>query len=201
MRTAYEQIVEFETAFDPNFTGVPETPVKPSDETVKLRISLIEEECKEVVEAIDNGNDLGHIAKELSDLLYVVYGTAAKYGIDIDSPKLVSNELHYVDLLKEYIERNTKNLVADIKFGGDDYDMVGSYMRQLVAGVHFVAVLYGLDIDECFKIVHENNMSKVDPETGKPNYREDGKLLKPEGYQKVDLNPHVWRASYEYSKA
>jgi predicted HAD superfamily Cof-like phosphohydrolase len=37
-----------------------------------------------------------------------------------------------------------------------------------------------------FNLVHENNMRKLGPD-GKPIFREDGKIIKPEGFQKVEL--------------
>jgi predicted HAD superfamily Cof-like phosphohydrolase len=37
-----------------------------------------------------------------------------------------------------------------------------------------------------FKLVHENNMRKLGPD-GKPIFREDGKIIKPEGFEKVEL--------------
>jgi predicted HAD superfamily Cof-like phosphohydrolase len=48
----------------------------------------------------------------------------------------------------------------------------------------------GMNFDTAFNVVHKNNMSKVGPD-GKPVYREDGKLLKPEGYKKVNLEEFV----------
>ena len=41
--------------------------------------------------------------------------------------------------------------------------------------------------EEAFNLVHQNNMSKLG-EDGKPILREDGKILKPEGYVPVDLS-------------
>ena len=41
------------------------------------------QEFDELKEAFER-NDLPHIAKELADLLYVVYGTAISYGIDME---------------------------------------------------------------------------------------------------------------------
>lgn len=38
-----------------------------------------------------------------------------------------------------------------------------------------------------FNLVHENNMAKLGPD-GKPIFREDGKIIKPEGFQKVELS-------------
>lgn len=37
-----------------------------------------------------------------------------------------------------------------------------------------------------FDLVHANNMAKLGPD-GKPIFREDGKIIKPENFQKVEL--------------
>ena len=51
--------------------------------TRQLRVSLIQEEFDELQEALQQ-QDLTAIAKELADLLYVVYGTAVSCGIDLE---------------------------------------------------------------------------------------------------------------------
>jgi predicted HAD superfamily Cof-like phosphohydrolase len=51
--------------------------------TQQLRYDLINEELKELLGAQYEGNLVG-IADALSDLLYVVYGTAVSYGIDLE---------------------------------------------------------------------------------------------------------------------
>lgn len=50
---------------------------------VELRKSLINEEVREVMKAFKSG-DLRNLAKELSDLLYVVYGTGVALGLELD---------------------------------------------------------------------------------------------------------------------
>lgn len=50
--------------------------------TRELRVKLIQEEFDELKEALA-AEDLSSIAKEMADLLYVVYGTAVSYGIDM----------------------------------------------------------------------------------------------------------------------
>ncbi|MEX5217984.1 MAG: MazG nucleotide pyrophosphohydrolase domain-containing protein [Nitrospiraceae bacterium] len=72
------------------------TPAIPDDATRRLRIRLIQEEFDEVKEALER-QDLNGIAKELADLLYVVYGTAVSYGIDMDP---VFREVHRSNLSK-----------------------------------------------------------------------------------------------------
>lgn len=71
---------------------IPPHPVTPDDATRILRYQLIREEYQEVADAILRGgemaftqgeSDLAEVAKELADLLYVVYGTAVVFGIDM----------------------------------------------------------------------------------------------------------------------
>ena len=72
------------------------TPAIPDEATRQLRVRLIQEEFDEVKEALAK-EDLNAIAKELADLLYVVYGTAVSYGIDMDP---VFREVHRSNLSK-----------------------------------------------------------------------------------------------------
>ena len=71
-------------------------PREMSEETKGLRIRLIQEEFDELKESMAAG-DLPAIAKEMADLLYVVYGTAVSYGIDMDP---VFREVHRSNLSK-----------------------------------------------------------------------------------------------------
>lgn len=61
-----------------------------------LRQKLIDEEYEELCEAM-NTNDVKEIAKEMADLLYVVYGTAVTMGIDLDA---VFAEVHKSNMSK-----------------------------------------------------------------------------------------------------
>ena len=67
----------------------------PEEVLLALRLRLISEECREVEEAIGVLDDeipegvyldtaQQDVAKELADLVYVIYGMAATFGIDID---------------------------------------------------------------------------------------------------------------------
>jgi predicted HAD superfamily Cof-like phosphohydrolase len=72
------------------------TPTDLNEETKRLRVRLIEEEFDELKEAMAGG-DLAAVAKEMADLLYVVYGTAVSYGIDMDP---VFREVHRSNMSK-----------------------------------------------------------------------------------------------------
>tara|TARA_B100000035_G_C20898052_1_gene508072 strand:+ start:517 stop:888 length:372 start_codon:yes stop_codon:yes gene_type:complete len=59
---------------------------RPSFSTKKinnLRISLIEEELKELKDAMES-NNLIEVADALTDILYVTYGAGHAFGIDLD---------------------------------------------------------------------------------------------------------------------
>lgn len=48
-----------------------------------------------------------------------------------------------------------------------------------------LAWFFDVDLEKAFDIVHKNNMSKVTG--GRVFRREDGKIMKPEGYKPVDM--------------
>lgn len=73
-----------------------QTPGLVDEPTRVLRERLIQEEFEELKEAMGQ-QDLVAIAKELADLLYVVYGTAVSYGIDMGP---VFTEVHRSNMSK-----------------------------------------------------------------------------------------------------
>lgn len=75
--TNFEKVRNFHMMFRRPARSKP-TSLPPRDKL--LRISLIGEEYREYVQAAT----IEEQAKELADLLYVVYGTAVEMGIDLD---------------------------------------------------------------------------------------------------------------------
>lgn len=71
-------------------------PVEIDARTIALRLDLIYEEAHEIQQAFKY-NDLASVAKELADLLYVVYGTAVSCGIDLVEVDHVPTELRHED--------------------------------------------------------------------------------------------------------
>jgi predicted HAD superfamily Cof-like phosphohydrolase len=86
-------VEEFHRKFD---IAVAAGPTLPEEGTRQLRVRLIQEEFDELKEAM-TAQDLAGVAKELADLLYVVYGTAVSYGVDMDP---VFREVHRSNLSK-----------------------------------------------------------------------------------------------------
>lgn len=91
--TNYTKVKQFMATFGQEVKPVPKI-AKLS--TITLRLALIEEELQELREALVN-NDIVETADALADILYVVYGAAAAFGIDIDE---VFDEVHESNMSK-----------------------------------------------------------------------------------------------------
>lgn len=99
MDTQLAQLKEFHDKFDPSWKTVP---TLVSDDVRKLRIRLMREEMDEAIEAMEEGN-LEHIAKEISDVLYAVYGTIGVYGL-ADKMTDIFDENHRSQMSKDVPE-------------------------------------------------------------------------------------------------
>jgi predicted HAD superfamily Cof-like phosphohydrolase len=95
------QVREFMEACGQN---IPVYPKMPTKKVIKLRANLINEEFNEFVAALPDFPDrdntpekLADIADSLADLLYVIYGSAIAFGIDIHP---IFNEVHRSNMTK-----------------------------------------------------------------------------------------------------
>jgi len=75
-------VAEFHCAFNLPMRPLPSAEIDCA--LAKLRVALLEEEVSEFVTASEKGDLIG-ITDALADIVYVVYGTALTYGIDLDS--------------------------------------------------------------------------------------------------------------------
>ena len=98
-------LAQFHRAFDLPMRQLPSADI---DEAVaKLRVALLEEEVGEFVAASERSDLLG-IADALADIVYVAYGTALTYGIDLDA---VLQEVHRSNMSK--LDSDGKPLIRD----------------------------------------------------------------------------------------
>jgi predicted HAD superfamily Cof-like phosphohydrolase len=93
MMNPQAMVEEFHRKFE---IAINRSPSLPEEATRRLRIRLIQEEFDELQEAMD-AQDLAGVAKELADLLYVVYGTAVAYGMEMEP---VFREVHRSNMSK-----------------------------------------------------------------------------------------------------
>ena len=67
-----------------------DAPTVPSEKDLRLRANLINEEAKEFDEACallakdPSEENMTNAAKELADILYVVYGAGVTFGVDLE---------------------------------------------------------------------------------------------------------------------
>lgn len=96
---------------------------------------------------------------------------------------------------EEYVE--TLEALALVEKGQreDALELLADGLVDLVYVVIGTAIAFGIPFDECWKEVQRTNMAKTDPKTGGPIYREDGKLLKPEGWEPPDLKSILKRGA------
>lgn len=95
MDAAFQDVIEFHDKFFPH--TIAEQVGVPEDGLVEFRISLIEEEFKELIDAMRAG-DLVKIADGCADLKYVVLGTEVVYGIPSGA---VWDEVHASNMSKD----------------------------------------------------------------------------------------------------
>lgn len=93
MKTMFEMVRDFHTAFGQR---VSEKPELPSYEERELRMRLMKEEVNEYNKAEDN-SDIVNLAVELADIIYIACGTAVSYGIPLDD---VFNAIHAANMNK-----------------------------------------------------------------------------------------------------
>lgn len=87
-----DQVSEFHEAFG---LAVGTTPAF-ADDLRDLRVALLREEFEEYL-AAEAGDDLVEVADALGDMVYVIFGTALTYGVDLNA---VLAEIHRSNMSK-----------------------------------------------------------------------------------------------------
>jgi predicted HAD superfamily Cof-like phosphohydrolase len=91
----------------------------------------------------------------------------------------------YAKLIEEEVTE-----LADALKGGLQLETLDALTDILVVTIGAIHSM-GADAEGAWKEVMKTNFAKVDKETGKVRKREDGKVLKPEGWQPPDLKPFL----------
>jgi predicted HAD superfamily Cof-like phosphohydrolase len=92
-RSPWRLVREFHETFG---LACADRPSPVGSELAEVRQRLLEEEVRELADAARQGR-LDEIARELADVVYVAYGTAISYGIDLDA---VLAEVHRANMSK-----------------------------------------------------------------------------------------------------
>jgi predicted HAD superfamily Cof-like phosphohydrolase len=88
----------------------------------------------------------------------------------------------YVDLIREEVKE-----LEDSTTAVDDLDALIDILVVTIGAIHSM----GADGDGAWKEVMSTNFNKIDKKTGKVRKREDGKVLKPQGWVPPNLEPFV----------
>jgi predicted HAD superfamily Cof-like phosphohydrolase len=107
-----------------------------------------------------------------------MYNDVVKFIEACDQEKNWDNEALYIDLIEEEY-----NEFMDAKTKVEDLDACMD-MIWVILGYCYMK---GFDVEGAWKEVARSNLAKINPETGKVIKREDGKVLKPEGWTPPDL--------------
>ena len=88
----------------------------------------------------------------------------------------------YHTLLKEEVQE-----LEDSTTREDDVDALIDILVVTIGALHSI----GVDVEGAWNEVHNSNMAKIDAGTGVVLRREDGKILKPEGWKPPNLKQYL----------
>ena len=90
----------------------------------------------------------------------------------------------YLDLINEEVQE-----LKDSTTPVDDLDALVDILVVTIGAIHSM----GADGEGAWREVMSTNFAKIDKVTGKVRKREDGKVLKPEGWTAPDLRKYLHR--------
>jgi predicted HAD superfamily Cof-like phosphohydrolase len=114
-----------------------------------------------------------------------MYNDVVKFIQACDQEQSLSNASLYRNLIaeefSEFIQANNKN---------DEVEKLDACMDMIWVILGF-CYMKGYDVQGAWNEVARSNLAKINPDTGKVIKREDGKVLKPEGWTPPQLEQFV----------
>ena len=104
-----------------------------------------------------------------------------RFGSACDQEPSEANYKMYLSLIDEEVAELVAAVAAD-----DKVEQLDALIDILVVTMGAVRAA-GWDGEAAWKEVMDTNFAKIDPDTGKVRKREDGKVLKPEGWKAPEL--------------
>ena len=108
-----------------------------------------------------------------------------RFGSACDQEPSEANYDMYLGLIAEEY-----NELADAIAADDRVEQLDALIDILVVTMGAIRA-GGYDGEGAWKEVMDTNFAKIDPDTGKVRKREDGKVLKPEGWKAPELAPFI----------
>lgn len=167
---------EFHRVFQHPIKQLPDVQVfDENPKLVALRLSLIEEETKEFLEALEN-KDVVEMVDALADINYVVYGAGLAFGINMDSMLKLSKRPEklrdippskfFSNATPEDISQLSsafRGLLTELNTAFESRNMIdiAVVFVRFIEQTYGVAAMMNVDLDEAFRLVHESNMTKA----------------------------------------
>jgi len=101
-----------------------------------------------------------------------------------ENPNLPGDYLGQERELRRKLLKEEFNEYNDAEIN-DDIVEIADALADIIYIACGTAVSYGIPLDKVFTEVHRSNMAKL--VDGKPLYREDGKVMKPSGWQPPNI--------------
>ena len=121
----FEAVKEFCTLFEqPTPSTIQPNVITENPKLVNFRLSLINEEVKELHQAV-NENNMVEVVDALGDILYVVYGMGVSLGINLDQAFRIVHESNMTKLCKT--EQEAIDTLAHYKTLPDFADVKVNY--------------------------------------------------------------------------
>lgn len=162
MTDVEQSLIDFHRSFGAFYQT---SPALPPEETKALRLRLLKEEFKELIDEIE-ANNLEGIAVEGVDLVYVVVGALVTYGIPFN---VVFDAIHEANM----------NKLVDCPTCAVEYYEGSWWYEQGEPESHMIS-------EGCEKCRYSGKISLKDA---------GGKMLKPPGWQKADVGKIIREAT------
>jgi hypothetical protein len=105
-----------------------------------------------------------------------MYNDVVKFIEACDQEKNSENKYLYANLIKEeFLE------FLDARISNDEVEQLDACMDMIWVILGY-CYMKGYDVQGAWNEVARSNLAKINPETGKVLKRDDGKVLKPEGW-------------------
>lgn len=114
-----------------------------------------------------------------------MYNDVVKFIEACEQNKSEENAALYQKLIREEFDEFVRDY-----FAGDEVGQLDGCMDLIWVTLGY-CYMKGFDVKGAWDEVARSNLSKIDSVTGKVIKRNDGKVLKPEGWTPPDLKPFV----------
>ena len=140
---------------------------------------LMEVDVKKVLNAPSNKYEVvSEQADAMVDIMYYILNGASKSNFDLN---FGSFNDYFIDSFNEEIDDTLPN---DVK--------QSNILSDIISIILYTGEKVGFRLNDVFEEVHNSNLSKRDPSTGKFIIREDGKVVKPDGW----VAPNIFKVLF-----